>query len=251
MSPDVVVDVGNSRIKWGLCRQSQVQEFIALPLDNDVLWADQFSQWRLSAQTQWAVCGVNPSGLERLLRWLDGRSGRVTALSSYRQLPITVSVEAPEKVGIDRLLNAVAASQRARSGVSSFIVDAGSAVTVDWLDAAGAFRGGAIFPGLRLMARALHDFTALLPVVDFTKSEANSMPGTNTAAAIGAGILGAAAGGVRELLRQLAYQAPDSDHQVFLTGGDAGHFEAVMVSGFIAWPEMTLEGIRRSAEKLP
>jgi type III pantothenate kinase len=249
MTPDVVADVGNSRIKWGLCRQNRVEEFVALPLDDDDRWAAQLREWELSAQARWAACGVSPRSLERLLKWLEGRCGGVTLLSSFRQLPITVSVDVPERVGMDRLLNAVAASQHARPGVSSFLVDAGSAVTVDWLDAAGAFRGGAIFPGLRLMARALHEYTALLPVVEFTGLSGPGMPGKNTQAAIEAGIFLAAAGGIRALLGELA--ASESNYQVFLTGGDSRHFEAVLEPGFIAWPEMTLEGIRISAERLP
>ena len=81
-------------------------------------------------------------------------------------MPLEVELEHPDKVGIDRLLNAVAANRRRQEHVAAILVDAGSAVTVDYLDGNGVFRGGAIFPGFRLMARALHDYTALLPIVD-------------------------------------------------------------------------------------
>ena len=252
MKPDVVVDVGNSRMKWGLCREGRVAEFLALPLNDPQLWAAQFSEWELSANSRWVASGVNPRGLERLMQWLEGRTAGVSILSSCRQVPLTVRVDVPENVGIDRLLNAVAATEQTQSKTSSFIVDAGSAVTVDWVDESGAFRGGAILPGLRLMAKALRDYTALLPVIDVSRLSNPPMPGTSTKGAIEAGIFWTTAAGVKELLRQLTAHAPaHSQSKVYLTGGDAHLLEPVLEGGFNAWPEMTLEGIRLSAEKLP
>src|SRR5205085_11851847 len=97
--------------------------------------------------------------------WIRQRGDAVAVLESWRQLPLEVKVEQPERVGIDRLLNFVALRSRTVRAVSMVVIDAGSAVTVDWVDEQGTFRGGAIFPGLRLMAMALHRYTAALPEV--------------------------------------------------------------------------------------
>src|SRR6185312_8188631 len=102
-------------------------------------------------------------------------------------LPLRVLVQQLDHVGIDRLLDAVAANSRRPAGVPAIIIDAGSAVTVDLVDEAGAFTGGAILPGLRLMAKALHDYTALLPLVD-PPTQAPPLPGTATIPAIESGI---------------------------------------------------------------
>ncbi len=132
------------------------------------------------------------------------------------------------------------------------IADAGSAVTVDLVDASGAFAGGAIVPGLRLMAKALHEYTALLPLVDPPMPEGGAtppLPGTTTTSAIEAGIFWALSGGVEAILREYRRLCGCSV-EVFLTGGDGPLLSAVLPDAHL-WPAMTLEGIRLSAEAMP
>jgi type III pantothenate kinase len=162
-------------------------------------------------------------------------------------LPLQVRLEKPDYVGIDRLLDAVAANSRRPAGTSAVIVDAGSAVTVDALDENGAFVGGAILPGLRLMAATLHEHTALLPQIDVPRHPPSS-PGKSTIAAMEAGIFWAVAGGIRALIEQYA-AAASAPPRVFLTGGDGPVLQTVLPEAQL-WPTMTLEGIRLSAEAL-
>ena len=182
-------------------------------------------------------------------------------LARHDRLPLEVRTESPERVGVDRLLNAVAANSWLRRGPKgrqprpAVIVDAGTAVTVDFVSPDGAFEGGAIFPGRRLMAAALHDYTALLPLV--VGAESCPPPfGKNTIAAIEAGIHHAVAGGINQLIRgQRGALCPEVKHSarfvVFLTGGDAPLLQHSLDNRAVLWPEMTLEGLRLSAEALP
>jgi type III pantothenate kinase len=147
------------------------------------------------------------------------------------------------------LLNGVAASHRLPAGGAAVLVDAGSAVTVDWLDESGAFAGGAILPGLGLMARALHEYTALLPLVQVAHPNP-PVPGTSTLAAIEAGVFWAVAGGIQALLTQLAAHARDTP-QIFVTGGDGPLLAKALNRDVHLWPNMTLEGIRIAAESVP
>jgi type III pantothenate kinase len=198
MKPDIVVDVGNSRIKWGRCQADRVAELVALPPDDPDAWQRQLDLWDSGGEHLWAVSDVHPQRRDRLVEWLRGRGDRVELLD-WPRLPLTVGLPHPERVGIDRLLNAVAASSwRRRAG--AVLVSAGSAVTVDWLDEASVFRGGAIFPGLRLMAQALHEHTALLPLIQVQQADP-PLPGTSTPEAMQAGIYWAAAGGIKALGR--------------------------------------------------
>ncbi len=242
----LVADVGNSRIKWGRCDAERVVDAASLPLDDPAAWLDQFQAWQLTASLSWFVSGVNPQGITRLIDWLQARSATVHQFDKYHQLPIRVGVEHPEQVGMDRLFNAVAANSRHRRGKPAIVIDAGSAVTVDWIDSEGIFRGGAIFPGLRLMAQALHQYTAKLPLVEITGSSP-PMPGMSTRPAIAAGVYGAVVGGIRYLARQLAAEATISP-VTFLTGGDAAVLAPALKPGVEVWPWMTLEGIRLSAD---
>jgi type III pantothenate kinase len=260
MKPDLVADIGNSRIKWGLCADGRIQKMASLPPDNTNAWQDQAAAWSLAVNRLWALSGVQPDTGVRLAQWLRDRGDRVYELRSWKYLPLQVPLEHPERVGIDRLLNAVAAIDRVKRPVSSLIVDAGSAVTVDWIDERGNFRGGVIFPGCRLMAKALHEYTALLPLID-TSWTNPPLPGNSTEGAIKAGIFWAVAGGIKAVLRQMAarsrwangprrMQCNAEDPVVFLTGGDAELLAPAMDSWVIVWPEMTLEGIRIAAEGL-
>ena len=112
MSTFIVADVGNSRIKWGLCDEVAVRDATSLPLDDAHTWDQQRATWRLQAELPWTVAGVNPAGLQRLTAWLGEHGITPRSIESHRQLPIQVGVDAPEQVGIDRLLNAVAFNSR-------------------------------------------------------------------------------------------------------------------------------------------
>jgi type III pantothenate kinase len=250
MSPDVVVDVGNTRIKWGRCAGGEVAEVASLPPDAPDAWGQQRERWGLGAGSAWAVAGVQPDRRDALVRWLEERAARVWVASSYRQLPLEVRLGHPDRAGIDRLLSAVAAVHTwSRKRLPAVVVDAGSAVTVDWVDDAGAFRGGAIFPGLRLMARALHDHTALLPLIEVTTPRPY-VPGLSTPQAMEAGIYYAAAGGVNALVELYRAASPAEAH-VYLTGGDARLLSYAVTDRAELWPEMTLQGLRLSAEAQP
>jgi type III pantothenate kinase len=257
MKPDLVADVGNSRIKWGLCADGRVEKMASLPPDDPDGWRARLVKWQVDGPKRWLVAGVQPATCDCLAEWLRESGHEVSLLGSARQLPLQVALEQPEQVGIDRLLTALAANDRVKRRVSRLIVDAGSAVTVDWVDELGVFRGGAIFPGCHLMAKALHDYTALLPLVkiDWTNPP---LPGESTLAAIKAGVFWAAAGGIKALVRRLAASTRMASRAaafpepptVFLTGGDAKLLAPVLDTDTILWPEMTLEGIRIAAEGL-
>lgn len=246
MTPDVVVDVGNTRIKWGRCGAGRIAALAALPPHDAGQWQKQADAWSLPPGAKWVLSGVHPARRTQLAEWLRAGHFEVYLLDCFQHLPLPVQVEHPERVGMDRLLNAVAANARRNPGEAAIIVDAGSAVTVDLVDAAGAFRGGAILPGLGLMAKALRDFTAQLPLVDMGAASQDVYPGTSTEKAMRLGILNAAAGGIERLIEKT--RAKGNEVQTYLTGGDAEVLARALDRKAVLWPEMTLEGICLSAE---
>ncbi|MBI3823487.1 MAG: type III pantothenate kinase [Planctomycetes bacterium] len=239
----IVVDVGNSRIKWGLCSSAQVWSIAALPGDDAAAWQKQWLEWKLEPAQEWIVSGVHPLRRDVLVAWIKERCDAVQVLTTPKQVPLQIDVEYPDRVGIDRLLNAVAANVRRQENVAAILVDAGSAVTVDYVDGKGVFRGGAIFPGLRLMAQALHDHTALLPIVEI--DDAVALPGTTSVKAIQAGVLYAVIGGIERLITEYQHRHPAA-FEIFLTGGDAKSIAPRLHHPVHLWPEMTLEGILHS-----
>src|SRR4051794_28760285 len=122
----LVVDVGNSRIKWGLCGAAAVTAASALPADDPAAWQGQLDLWRLAGPLRWTVSGVHPARRQRLADWLLARGDEVEVVVSPGRLPLATALPQPEKAGIDRLFNAVAVNSRRRPNAAAVVVDAGS-----------------------------------------------------------------------------------------------------------------------------
>jgi len=258
MKVDAVVDVGNTRVKWALAADP-ITQVAALPHADPAAWAAQLAAWNITKPLSWAVTGVQPAQRDCLIDWLRGQGHAVMLINDPKLLPLRVAVPNPNGVGIDRLFDAVAANARLKKARKKpapiVIIDAGTAVTVNLVSPEGVFEGGAIIPGRRLMARALHEHTALLPLID--GQQPNPAPvGIDTPTAIEAGIHHAVSGGINQLIAQqvnakysraLGYRAP----LIFLTGGDGPHLQHSIDSRAELWPAMTLEGIRLTAEAQP
>ena len=254
MKVDVVVDVGNSRIKWGRCADGAVAETLVLDLVDTDQWTLCLESWSLKRRGHWAVAGSDRARLKRLSAWLTERKQPVYELDSYERMPIKANVAEPDKIGLDRLCNAVAVNSRRPPGKAAIIIDAGTAVTVDYVDETGVFQGGAILPGLSLLADQLYRHTAALPLIkrdDLNRLiETVSPPGKCTVDAMALGIEACFRGGVERVAR--AYLAIAPDASIFVGGGDG---PLLLKNSSLAkcrhWPEMTLEGIRIAAEHLP
>jgi type III pantothenate kinase len=254
MTPDVVVDIGNSRIKWGRCEGGRVIDKVALPLGKPSIWSEWLVRWNLAGKEAWAIAGVNPARQQRFLTWLDTRAGRVATIDHSRFSGLKVAVEHPTKVGIDRLLTALAAHRAAPAGRPAVAINVGTAMTVDLVDADGTFAGGAILPGPALMARSLHRYTAKLPRIPIDPAPPVAAWGRNTRDAIELGIGAAVVGAADFLVWEWANRF-DPKPCVFVTGGDGGYFSGFEFTADIGPVRiddtLTLEGIRIAAEALP
>jgi type III pantothenate kinase len=254
VTPDVVVDIGNSRMKWGRCRDGRVRDKVSLPLGTQSSWSDQFEAWNLTGQDRWAVAGVNPACQQSFLTWLGIRSDTIATIDHWQFTGLNVAVETPTQVGIDRLLTALSARRVAPADRPVIVINVGTAMTIDLIDAGNTFAGGAILPGPKLMARSLHNYTAKLPRIPIDPVPPTGAWGRNTRDAIEIGI-GAAVAGAADLLVWEWSSRFDPKPCVFVTGGDAGYFagfEFTADVGPLTFDDkLTLEGVRIAAEALP
>lgn len=124
----------------------------------------------------------------------------------------------PETItGVDRLLNAAAAWEIMQQ--ACVVVDAGTCITIDFVDGEGTFHGGAIAPGATMQLQAMHEGTNALPEIQFEKPLREAF-GKNTAQAMLQGVYQGIRGMVRQLTEQ--YAARYGAYPVVLaTGGDA------------------------------
>lgn len=257
MTPDVVVDVGNSRVKWGRVAGGRVAEMASLAHDDPVGWKRQADGWGLPPAARWAMAGVNPPAMWRLHQWLTGRGWAcrtVTSPELAARVPgFRTGVEEPDKVGADRLLGALAAGRRKPPAASAVVIQVGTAMTVDFVRPSGRHVGGAILPGPRLMARSLHQHTAKLPPVEVEPAVPTVVWGENTTAAIRLGIANAVLGAADQLVWDWAAQY-DQPPAVFVAGGDAGFFRQFFFTADVSVaiePCLVLDGLRIAAEALP
>jgi type III pantothenate kinase len=145
----------------------------------------------------------------------------VGRLGSDVPIPVQHTLTDGSSVGQDRLLNALGAFSRSHQ--ACIIIDAGTAVTVDFVDGHGVFHGGAIAPGLTMMRDALHERTAALPRVEIGPAvqTAGGQPfGKTTAQAINLGIASMVVGMAHLLIDRYA-EFYEAYPRVIATGGDA------------------------------
>jgi type III pantothenate kinase len=146
----------------------------------------------------------------------------------------------PDSIGPDRLANAVAA--KFRFGAPVVVVDFGTAVTFDVVDARGNYVGGIIAPGLAAMTDYLHEKTALLPKIKIR--EINSAVGKSTEQAMLVGAVHGYRGLVRELIGELKRELHAEKLPVVATGGCAKLIAAKLPEISAVAPDLTLEGLR-------
>ena len=229
----LAVDAGNSRVKWGLAEHGRWLALGAAPTDE---FAEPIgAAWRdLAAPDRIAVTNVaGPAVRSRLTRlmghwatapiWVKAAAAGGGVTNAYAQ---------PEQLGADRWAALVAT--RARHAGASLVVLAGTATTIDHLDASGTFRGGMILPGTRLMKQALHRDTAGLPLA---QGEYRDAP-RNTADAIETGCLVAQVAAIERAYRRLPQGAA-----CFVSGGAAGEMVALLDFRVEEVEHLVLEGI--------
>ncbi len=215
MDSVLLFDRGNRALKAALCRAGEIMrrwreetgeavETIAAILD--------------ACRPQGVAFSSVVPGWDRLVRETSRSRGIecVVEAGPGIRLPFDLLVKNPEKLGTDRI--AAACGVAALNHTEAVIVDAGTAVTVDLLSGEG-FVGGAIFPGIDMILRSLHEGTASLPRIRFGPSSPE-LPGRDTEDAMMAGAFWGWIGAVGELVARSAASL-HGEAPIFVTGGEA------------------------------
>lgn len=258
----LLLDIGNTSVKWALLRRgsdqssgfASAQHSGGLPLDLLAAWD------ALDGVSRVIAAGVGPESVKEAARrvcaarwgvepaWVETRSEFQGVRISYRE---------PARLGVDRFLALIAAhhachGQAPRS--ASLIVDAGTALTYDLLLADGTHLGGLILPGLRMMRDSLLAGTQIPPQ---ESTEVDVPWATDTAGAVAAGGLHAAAALTERLYGELLQRSPapaagpsvavGPTPRILLTGGDAERLAAVIRLPVDVVPDLVLRGLAACA----
>lgn len=145
----------------------------------------------------------------------------------------------PKEVGVDRLVNAVSAVKE--YGCPLIIIDIGTATTFDVIDETGAYRGGAIFPGIKVAMEALFQKASKLPRVDIVRPD--KAIGTNTVMSMQSGAVRGYAGAIEGIVREMK-QEIHAPCRVVATGGMGRMMAEYCDSITDVDANLTLEGLR-------
>jgi type III pantothenate kinase len=238
MTPDyLLIDVGNGRTKFALATREHIlaQRDTPTPGLSPEALRETLEGW---AFDRVVVSSVVPNATETLRGFF---AGGLLELRHDIPLGIGIRYPKPETIGADRLANAVALAHL--HGAPGIVIDFGTAVTFDIVDASASYVGGVIAPGLRLMTDYLHERTALLPHVELREPE--SAIGKSTTGAILAGAAIGYRGMVRGILEALrAELGRPANLQVIATGGDAAWIAGGLPEIAAVDEDLTLHGLR-------
>lgn len=247
----LLFDIGNTHTHLGLANGRRVLKRADIPTP---AWFSGkapalVAKFAGAAKVDGAVlCSVVPRATRRVRQAVSRRWGlQALELTPKTLRGVGVDYPRPASIGPDRLANAVAARQR--FGAPVVVVDFGTAVTFDVVNARGDYVGGIIAPGLAAMTDYLHEKTALLPRIRIR--EISSAIGKSTEQAMLIGAVQGYRGLVRELIGALKRELRVRKLPVIATGGYARLIAARLPEISAVLPDLTLEGLRLVWENQP
>jgi len=167
---------------------------------------------------------------------------RTHILTHKTKLPFKNEYSTPETLGPDRIA-AVAGAYFMFPGRNILVIDAGTAITYDYLSGK-AYKGGNISPGLSMRFKALHKFTSKLPLG--SAIERFDSPGKNTVQAITAGVINGLIFEINEYIR--SFRENNIDSMVIVTGGDSGYLKEKISYKVNVQPDLVLTGLNHILE---
>ena len=212
---NLCIDQGNSRTKVALmtAEGTVIKDFIYKAFSSaDV--ERLFDLYNITDSIISSVVNIEAA----VVNTLNRRSQHFVLFDHNTPVPIINRYETPQTLGQDRLAAAVGAKVLCPDE-NLLIIDAGSAITYDFVTSEGEYIGGNIAPGLKMRFTMLHRMTKKLPLVETEENELIPLFGKNTRDAIAAGVVRGVAYEVKGYMRTLREKMPH--FQTYLTGGHA------------------------------
>lgn len=235
---NLVLDIGNTNVKLSTFKDNLIVAKQVVEHDQLLL------QLKKLNFTKGIVSNVGNADLEKniLLEYPT-----IISMSSKLKLPIESSYSSMESVGNDRLANAVGAYVE-NPHANTLVIDAGTCLTYDFINANNCYLGGAISPGINMRFEALNTFTEKLPLLN-KSSKTLDLIGRNTNASIVSGVVN---GIIGEILNNIAsYRTKYPLLTIFMTGGDTEFLQSIVgieKNGIFAHENLTLIGLNHILE---
>jgi type III pantothenate kinase len=240
----LAIDIGNSLIKFGVFDEDHLVDKFTIPTKRDYR-PDEIHLERLKPfEIDTVIVGSVVPELIKVVGKASETQFNVTPtfIDDSTDFGLKINYDPPESVGIDRLINASAASKK--YGTPVIVCSFGTATVIDAVNKDKAFLGGIIAPGVKTMAAALRENAAQLPAVEI--KEPDTLIGNSTESAIQSGIVNGHIAMAEGLIQKIIseFGTRDSKLKVVATGG----FAKLIASRIDAISEidenLTLDGLR-------
>ena len=236
--------IGNSSLRCGISRDGRIVA------DRRTAWTDRqglaaLGGWLHEQRVDTVILASVRDDLFGVVRdLLPTGLPQISVAGEDFPLAVENRYERPEEVGRDRLLNTLAAAERAGSR-GAIVVDLGTATSFAAVGSDGAFLGGPICPGAQSLQAGLRQLTPALPTLQ-RAPDAGPFLATSTDAALRAGLFWHHSGGLQRLIAgirdELAAEHGLSDPLLIATGGDAAAYLGAL-GDLDPVPTLTLEGL--------
>lgn len=231
---DYLIDNGNSLCKYTIVRDGQIVDDVRCEvLDVATLQEDDehYPMRRCVAATSRALDSS-------VCDWISARASLFINVDAFTPMPITINYSTPATLGADRIAAAAGAAVAA-PGRACVVIDCGTALTIDFLDADRRYLGGSISPGVRLRLQSLHHYTDRLPLVEM-KGETPEI-GHDTDTAIRSGAIRGVAAEIDAAIDR--WQSVHPDVRTFITGGDRDVVAPFCRHVLTAAPRLVADGL--------
>lgn len=249
----IAVDIGNSSTKIA------VQD---LDEDRDVRWYDQFTfrgddpitLQLTEVPAFWSICSVSKSRMATLESWIKTNrpNDRVHKITDDN-IPLDSNIESRPGAGRDRLVAAWMAAELADGPV--VVVDAGTAVTIDFVDCERIFQGGVIFPGAAACLKQISESAPALPDLSLRKFTVSidevlkARIGKATEPAILAGVYQNQIAAITKIASDMA-TGFESNCEVYATGGGVADIRNHLPENWNYVPDLVLRGAKSIGQRL-
>ena len=236
---NLVVDIGNTLLKLAVFDGGRLVAQQCVGELREETFAGLLGGARAARAVVASTRGEAPAIVEAVRRHTD----HLLEFTPATPVPIGNAYLTPATLGRDRLAAAVGAATLYPRR-NALIVDFGTAVTLDFVSADGVFRGGCISPGMAMRFRALHEYTAALPLCDATDSA--ELLGRTTDEAVRLGVMNSLAFEIEGYIARM--QGEIEDLCVIFTGGDTNFFAKRIKNTIFANCNLVFWGLNRILE---
>ena len=236
---NIVIDIGNTRTKAGVFKDGKLLHQYAGKLEEVLVNLQSYNASNV-------IVSAVGLGVEEAIKAFEGKS-TVLVFDRLLKFPLEIEYSTPETLGLDRLAAALGAVAL-KPGKNTLVIDMGSCITIDFIKEGKVFCGGVISPGFDMRFKAMHTFTAKLPLLSSVELDSNieQLPAGSTKECMIAGVVM----GIKfEIEGHLAYyRSIYSDTEVTMTGGDASHFENKFNTPIFTKDSLVLVGLNSVLE---